>query len=127
MDRLPRAPGARRPTASRRRQANGEDIRPLSPLSQGCETQYTAMSALFPLDFRECCGCVAGIVVVEQGPSWAFGRRRGAGRDCYRRATSNKPAHIRGQRLEISALVREGCRPCAHWSVAGNHTLRGEG
>src|SRR4029453_14582101 len=88
---------------------------------------YTAMAALFPLDFRECCSSVAGVVVVEQVPSWAFGSRRGVSRDRYRFATGNKPAHIRSQPLEITALVGEGRRPSAHWSVTGNHTLRGDG
>ncbi len=89
--------------------------------------QYRAMRALFPFNFRKCCGCVAGVEVVEQFPSGSLGARCACPPPISASPRADEPAHVRGQRLEIAALVGEGGRPFAHRTVTGNHALRGQG
>src|SRR5207248_1056874 len=88
--------------------------------------QYTPLCSLLPFNFRECGGCIARIVVVEQLPSRSLGSRSGIGGCRDGLAAGNEGADVGRQRFEIAALVGECRRPVAHRSVTGNHALRGE-
>src|SRR5262245_37791443 len=82
---------------------------------------------LFPFNFRECRGCVAGVVVVEQFPMWPFG---GGGLPCGgsdRFALAVERPDIGEQCREVAAFVGQCRWPIAHRAVTGDDASRGQG
>ena len=74
------APSAtlRRPAMQSRRKWKSNHGRALREMASN-NAQYRPLRALFPFNFRKCCGCVARVVVVEQLPSRSLGSRGGIG------------------------------------------------
>src|SRR5436190_23259451 len=81
---------------------------------------YTSLAWLFPFNFRICCSCVAGVVVVEQAPARPLGSRCAVGGSRQGLARGDHGANIARQGFEIAALVGERAGPGLHPAVTWN-------